>query len=173
MSERNLRAGRGSTPSKARAVPRGRRSRRNAVIVVGFAALLVVQGALSFLITPEPYPAIRMPSFGQALARDGIMPVTVTRVVISSGDQERTVAASDLMEPLRYSAAGPTLDYAFRGDPDRLSDDAKDWLRGRARAVSGLADPESIRLCWDQLLVNVEDLSIGREKPCEWIEVEL
>jgi hypothetical protein len=144
-------------------------------LVAAFLIFLAIQGFISFKMRPEPYPMIRMPSFGLAASADGTYPVTFVSGEVDFTDG--TSAGIDpyaIMSTLRFSTARPSLDYVFKppktGD---VSDHLREWLRGRVQSVTGRDDAIDLRLCWEDVSVHVRDARISDGQPCEWTEVAL
>lgn len=145
------------------------------IVVAAFLIFLAIQGVVSFKVTPEPYPMIRMPSFGLAASAQGTYPVTFISGEVDFGDgTSADIDPYAIVNTLRFSTARPSLDYVFKppkgGD---VSDHLRDWLRGRVESVTGRDDATDLRLCWEDVSVHVEDASISDRQPCEWTEVVL
>lgn len=149
--------------------------RVNLLIVGAFVCFLAIQGFVSFRISPEPYPVIRMPGFQTAADRDGTVETTFVRGEVDFADGgSAEVDPSAVMEPLRFSTARPTLDYILgpRSDID-LSDESIAWLRERAQIVSGRPDVTSIRFCWEPTRIDITSAQVVQKQECEWKVVEL
>jgi hypothetical protein len=145
------------------------------ILVLVFTLVLVVQGFLSFAIRPEPYPIIRMPSFGMATSTDGTYPVTFISAEVEFADgASESISPYAIMAPFRFSTARPSYDYMF--GPSRageLTDDVVLWLADRVVQVSGRPDAQEIRMCWKKADVNVRDASISNAESCDWTVIEL
>ncbi|MDU0366399.1 hypothetical protein AB0O16_01145 [Microbacterium sp. NPDC089180] len=151
------------------------KQRRNLLIVVAFVCFLVIQGFFSFRVSPEPYPIIRMPGFQTAANSDGTVGATFVDAEVDLADGTSTpIDPSALMEPLRFSTAGPTLDYILGPKAETtLSEESISWLRDRARIVSGREDVTGIRLCWVSTTISIEDARVVESQPCAWKTVAL
>jgi hypothetical protein len=145
------------------------------VVVAAFALLLVAQGYLSFAAKHEPYPTVRMPSFGPAASRDGVVRLTFARLEATGQDgSTRVIAVSALMDEFRFSAARPSYDHLFQGvDPSKLSPRVLAWLRERIEFLTRDFRPVEARLCWQPSEVSVVDASVVRDEPCRWTVVAL
>jgi hypothetical protein len=140
------------------------------IVVSTFAVPLIGQGALSFLVEPEPYPTVRMPNFGRAPTPEGRMRVTSARMeAVGADGTTRTVDASALMSTFRFSAARPSYDHLLRNaEPSTLSGPAKAWLRARIETLNQGVRPIEVRMCWQQSEVSVVDGSTVHQQPCTW-----
>lgn len=157
--------------------PVRRRGGRTSALVVFtlFFVLLVGQGVYSFRVSPEPYPVVRMPGFAGAASPDGTRPVTFVRGVVDFADgTSAEVNPADIMEPMRFSTARPTLDHVFGpSSAKQWSPEVREWLRERAAEVTGRSDAAVIRFCWERALVHVEDASVTDRAACEWTDIDL
>lgn len=144
-------------------------------LVTAFAALLVVQGYLSFAVKPEPYPSIRMPNFGTAAAPDDTYDITVAQAeVVDADGSVRPLSPTQLMDQFRFSTARPSYDYLFRtADATTLTGPVRSWLRERIELIDGAGDPVAVRMCWRRSTISLADASVVRETPCEWKVVAL
>jgi hypothetical protein len=145
------------------------------IVVVAFALLLIGQGYLSFAIRPEPYPSIRMPSFGPAAKDDGTVGVTFAHVeAIGSNGSVRQIPVVELMDDFRFSTARPSFDYIFRdSEPSRIPPSVKSWLRERLDKIDSGIDATAVRICWQVSRVRISDSSVASEQPCTWKTVVL
>lgn len=158
------------------ATVRGRGGRRRVLVIFTlFLALLVVQGIYSFRVSPEPYPVIRMPGFAGAASSEGTRPVTFVRGVVDFADGTSVeINPADIMEPMRFSTARPTLDHVFGpSSVKEWSPEVREWMRERVIEVTGRVDASVIRLCWQRALVHVEDASVTDRAACQWTDVAL
>lgn len=116
------------------------------VLVASFLAFLAIQGLISFKIRPEPYPMIRMPSFGLAASADGTYPVTF---VSGSVDfEDGTTADIDpyaVMSTLRFSTARPRSTTCSR--PRRARTSRLTSKSGSARASRTSPDVTMSQIC--------------------------
>lgn len=148
-------------------MPAPKLARRRLAGVILFGGLLFVQGVYSFAVEPEPYPAIRMPSFGAAPTKDGLFPsrmvsIKVTYVDGSTGNPR----VSELMNGVRFSAARPTLNFALA--PGKSIDEpTRSWLRDRAKEVGPGADPANVEICWQDAAVDIRNAHVVNAQPCE------
>lgn len=144
------------------------------VLVCSFAALLALQGYLSFIVHPEPYPSIRMPSFGVAAASDKTFGVTFASAEATARDgTTRPISIPQLMEEFRYSTARPSYDYLFlSADPSSITPSVKNWLRDRIETTTGI-EPTELRMCWQKNLISVVDSTVVKEAPCVWKVITL
>ncbi|MBZ4486832.1 hypothetical protein LQ938_02875 [Microbacterium sp. cx-55] len=137
--------------------------------------LLIAQGWISFRVTPEPYPIVRMPSFGLAASPDGTYPATFVRAEASFSDGTSSeIDPYEIMAPFRFSTARPSYDYVF--GPERKTEipsDVIDWLRGRVEELSGGKTPTELRMCWTEADVRLKDAKLENVTPCELTLVEL
>lgn len=145
------------------------------VLVALFLVFLAIQGAISFKVRPEPYPIIRMPSFGLAASSDGTYPVTfVTGSVDFADGTSAEIDPYAIMSTLRFSTARPSLDYVFGPSAEgEISPNVRDWLRDRVASVTGRDDASDLRLCWEKVSVHVQDAGISDRQPCQLTEVVL
>lgn len=148
-------------------MPAPKLGRRRLAGVVLFGSLLLGQGVYSFAVEPEPYPAVRMPSFGAAPTRDGLFPSRMVSITVTYVDGSvANPRVSELMNGVRFSAARPTLDFAFA--PGKTIDQpSRSWLQDRARDIGPGSDPESVEICWQNAAVDVRNAHIVNAKPCE------
>lgn len=148
-------------------MPAPKLARRRLAGVILFGVLLIAQGVYSFAVEPEPYPAIRMPSFGAAPTRDGLFPSRVVSITVTYVDgSTENPRVYEIMNGVRFSAARPALNFAFA--PGKAIDDAtRTWLRDRAREVGRGADPARVEICWQDAAVEVRNAHIVNAKPCE------
>lgn len=145
------------------------------ILVALFLIFLIVQGFVSFKVRPEPYPMIRMPSFGLAASADGTYPVTFIHGSVDFADgSSEDIDPYEIVNTLRFSTARPSLDHVF-GSPKGgdVSPHLREWLRGRVETVTGRDDAADLRLCWEDVSVHVKDASISDRQPCKWTEVTL
>ncbi len=149
--------------------------RMDLLIVVGFVCFLAIQGFVSFRISPEPYPVIRMPGFQTAADRDGTVETTFVRGEVDFADGATAeIDPSSVMEPLRFSTALPTLSYILGPNSEvELSDESIAWLRERAQIVSGRVDVTSIRFCWEPARIDITSAQVAQIQECEWKVVDL
>lgn len=120
-------------------------------ISAGFAALLLVQGAVDVLVSRTIFPTVSMPGFDVAPERDGTKTLTELSTYLHTADGERTeVKPEDLMSPLMYSAVRATLQRFVRheeGGP--LTEQTRDWLFSNADRLAG-GPVEEIEFVWQK-----------------------
>ncbi|MFF7682026.1 hypothetical protein ACFZA2_04620 [Microbacterium sp. NPDC007973] len=145
------------------------------ILVASFLAFLAIQGFISFKVRPEPYPMVRMPSFGLAAGTDGTYPVTFVSGSVEFDDgTSADIDPYAIMSTLRFSTARPSLDYVFAPPKgENVSPHLKEWLRGRVQDVTGRDDISDLRLCWEDARVDVKDASVSDRQPCRVTEVTL
>lgn len=155
--------------------PRSKALPWRTITVAFFGLLLVFQGFLSFVVVPEPYPAIRMPQFGRAAASDGTLQVSIIRAeVVNQDGSILRVSPGDLMSDFRASSAGPSFDYLFSpGKSERITPAVKQWLTDKISEVDGGKTPTELRICFRASRVSAVDATILSQKPCEWTVIEL
>lgn len=144
------------------------------VLVGAFLLALILQGFVSFAVRPEPYPAIRMPSFGLAATAEGTYEVTFVSAIarFADGSTEK-VTPSAIMEPFRFSTARPSWDYLFGPRSDlEPGASALAWLSDRVEELTGRRAAE-LAMCWRTADVSIVDAAVRDEKPCEWKRFEL
>lgn len=155
------------------------RKTRQLIFVLILGVLLMLQGLYSFATRPEPYPTIRMPSFGDSptpsgkFANDGIeiSVVLVDGAVLHPSPDE-------LAADVRYSSARETLDHAFRpkgsGERNPRADDPEvvSWLASRVTELSPTPAQE-VRFCWRKRVVDISDAAVERIGPCETEVVDI
>ncbi|WP_285240045.1 hypothetical protein [Pseudarthrobacter sp. MEB009] len=148
-------------------MPATKLAKRRLSALAVFGALLLGQGVYSFAVEPEPYPTVRMPSFGAAPTRAGLFASRMAYVKVTYADGSTVnPRVSEIMDGVRFSAARPTLNYVFKpGKP--VDDDTRLWLAARAKAVGGGSEPTSVEVCWQDAAVDVHDARVVNAKPCE------
>jgi hypothetical protein len=148
-------------------MPATKLAKRRLTALAVFGAVLLAQGVYSFAVEPEPYPTVRMPSFGAAPTRAGLFPSRMVQVTVTYQDGSSvSPRVSEIMDGVRFSAARPTLNYVFKpGKP--VDDETRAWLQARAKAVGPGSEPASVEVCWQDAAVNVEDAQVVNAKPCE------
>lgn len=156
------------------------RNNRRLIAVAAFGAVLLAQGIYSFGVSPEPYPTIRMPSFGAVPSADGEFVSTGLEITVHYTDGT-TVNPNpvDLARDIRYSSARNSLDYAFRpnkaGEENKRASDPElvDWLRDRSVQIGNGSTPDSIEFCWRKTIVNITDGSAVSPGECDTTRVDL
>lgn len=148
-------------------MPASKLAKRRLTALVAFGGILLAQGVYSFAVEPEPYPAVRMPSFGAAPTRAGLFPTRMVRISVAYTDgTTASLKVSQLMDGIRFSAARPSLNYAFK--PGKQIDaETRSWLEARAEAVGDGRKPASVEICWQDAAVDVRNASVVNAKPCE------
>lgn len=157
----------------------GRRKRLQFFLVLIVAVTLPAQGAYSFSTENEPYPTIRMPSFGDAPTSSGyfVDDYLDIRVELSDG---RTIHPSPdrLASDVRFSSARKILDLAFRptGDgipnPNASNPAVVSWLRSHASDLASTS-VDKVTFCWRKRSVDIangEESFIGE---CELESIQL
>lgn len=171
----------GSPPAGSSASPTlSRTTGRRLVVVLALGLGLLVQGAYSFLVVPEPYPAIRMPSFGGAPDAQGLFPTTIVDITITYRDgTELNPGVEDLMGQFRHSAQRRSLDFVFlpennEAGPRPVDDpEVRSWLADRATVLGGGREPESVRFCWRAGDVDVHTGGYVNMPACELTRIAL
>lgn len=121
------------------------KSRRRLLFLAAFGVFVAVQGFYSFELSPEPYPSIRMPSFGVAPDTEGHFRSRVLTISIRYEDGSVVFPmASELMQDFRFSAARPSLDYMFLGEEARVDDQVLRWLRKQGTRLGNGSEPTVI-----------------------------
>lgn len=148
-------------------MPAPKLARRRLTALLAFGGLLLAQGVYSFAVEPEPYPTVRMPSFGAAPTRTGLFPTRIVNIKVSYADGSTSnPRVSELMDGVRFSAARPSLNYAFKPGK-QIDTETRSWLERRAQALGGGPKPSSVEICWQDAAVNVSDASVVNAKPCD------
>lgn len=155
-------------------MPTAKLSKR-ALVLVAFVGALVVQAGASFIIEPEPYPAVRMPSFGSAPNKAGIFPTVAATAKITFTDGTTLEPhVSELMNDFRFSAARYSFDYMFKPtssvEPDQ---EVLDWLAGEARELGGGREPDRIDMCWRKNDLDIRTGTYSRVGECESTVIKL
>lgn len=157
-----------------------RRSRltKSSITLIVLISVLAAQGLISFVVRPEPYPAIRMPSFGDAPTADGKFANTALDIVVLERDgQETNLSAQQAVGDARFSSARPILDKAFKPLEDGASNpNSKDpivlgWFKDNLEHI-GLS-PKSVSLCWRTREVDIVDAEYRYTGKPECTEVDL
>lgn len=148
---------------------------RKALIAALFLAALVVQAGVSFVLEPEPYPAVKMPSFGDAPNASGIFPTTVASLIVSYKDgTSLTPHVTELFSDFRFSSARYSLDYLFKPGSGRPVDaEVLQWLDASARKLAPGKLPERIDMCWQKTDLDVRDGTYKSMSPCESVRITL
>ena len=112
---------------------------KRSIITFSFIVALVVQAGLSFIPDQEPYPAIRMPSFGSAPNKAGMFPTVIATADITYSDGTTlSPHVTELFQDFRFSSARYSFDYMFKpgggGNPD---EETISWLRRENSEVAG------------------------------------
>lgn len=156
------------------------RARKRLAIVVAFGLFLVLQGVYSFATTPEPYPSVRMPSFGASPNSEGLFPTPSLDITVHYADGfTAQPGPGELSGDIRYSSIRTSLDYAFRpsksGTPSSRSDDAelRNWLRDNASAIHPESEPVRVDFCWRASAIDISDGTLVKPDQCELASVEL
>ncbi len=150
------------------------RQRLRAASVGVFLGALVLQGAMAFVVHPQPYPAVRMPAFASAPNADGRFPSSELSVTIGFADgSERRVEPALITGDVRHSQILSMLSHAFRGevgsdlDPELLA-----WLQERVAVV----DPRpatDLTFCWRSRLVDVASEAVVSSGPCDLTRIRV
>lgn len=148
-------------------MPATKLAKRRLMALAVFGGLLLSQGVYSFAVEPEPYPAVRMPSFGASPTRAGLFPGRMAYVKVTYADGSTVnPRISEIMDGVRFSAARPTLNYVFK--PGKAVDDqTRLWLKTRAKAVGDGSEPTAVEVCWQDAAVDVHNAQVVGAKPCE------
>lgn len=148
-------------------MPASKLAKRHLTALVAFGGILLAQGVYSFAVEPEPYPTVRMPSFGAAPTRAGLFPSRMVSITVAYTDgTTASPKVSQLMDGIRFSAARPSLNYAFKPGK-QLDAETRTWLEARAESVGDGRKPSSVEICWQDAAVDVRDASVVNAKPCE------
>ncbi|MFI5435297.1 hypothetical protein ACHMZP_26030 [Rhodococcus baikonurensis] len=159
---------------------KAKRSNRRLIAITALAVVLLVQGAYSFGVRPEPYPTIRMPSFGGVPNADGKFSGSGLDITLHYADGS-TMSPNpvDLAGDIRYSSARASLDYAFRpsgaGERNTRTADPElvEWLRNRSVEIGSGAIPDSVEFCWRKTIVDITDGTVASTDTCETTRVDL
>lgn len=155
-------------------MPTSKLSRR-ALITVAFLSALVVQAGVSFVVEPEPYPAVKMPAFGDAPKPSGLFRTSVASITITYKDGSTlTPPVSELFDDFRFSSARYSLDYVFKPDSGRTADaEVIEWLTRNARDLASGKDPQHIDMCWKVADLNIRSAEYENVSPCTTARIEL
>jgi hypothetical protein len=155
-------------------MPTSKLSRR-ALLTVAFGVALVVQAAVSFVVEPEPYPAIKMPSFGDAPKSSGIFPTSIASATITYTDGSTlTPHISELLDDFRFSSAQYSFDYVFKPGSGRAADpEVTEWLAARARELAPGRVPDRVDMCWQKAALNIRSAEYESLTPCESVRIKL
>ena len=157
-----------------------KRSNRRLIAIAALTVVLLAQGAYSFGDRPEPYPTIRMPSFGGVPNADGRVSGSGLDITLHYTDGT-TMSPNpvDLAGDIRYSSARASLDYAFRssgaGERNARTADPElvEWLRNRSVEAGSGAIPDSIEFCWRKTIIDITDGNVASTDPRETTRVDL
>ena len=155
-------------------MPTSKLSRR-ALVVVAFLSALVVQSGVSFAVEPEPYPAIKMPTFADAPKASGIFPTSVVSLTITYQDGSTiTPHVSEVFDEFRFSSARYSLDYLFKPGADRpIDSEVTEWLAANARDLAPGKVPDRIDMCWQKADLDIRSAEYENLSPCEAVRIEL
>lgn len=151
-------------------------SRLRVFVILGFCALLAVQGVLSFATRPEPYPTIRMPGFAaSSIDNERFENVTTVSVTIEYEDGPTiNPHPAELMDDFKPSSARPSLDHVFRVDSGAsVSPEVTDWLHDRAQDLGDGNTPTHVEFCWQEVAIEIATAESVDEQPCETTRIEL
>ncbi|MBG6184978.1 hypothetical protein IWX65_002956 [Arthrobacter sp. CAN_A214] len=141
--------------------------------LLALCGLLVVQGLVSFVVEPEPYPTVRMPGFGSVPKPNGSWAYTSLDVQVQYEDGSTTSPhVSELLEGMRFSSAKASASFLFGPESSGKADDeTKTWLLDRAALLQSGETPVSIQFCWRKTTIDIADASVDTSVPCETTEV--
>ncbi|MCP2047872.1 UNVERIFIED_ORG: hypothetical protein J3D58_001944 [Paenarthrobacter nicotinovorans] len=155
-------------------MPTAKLSKRSFITLL-FVAALVVQAGLSFIPAQEPYPAIRMPSFGSAPNSEGLFPTVIATVDINYSDGTTlSPHVTELLRDFKFSSARYSFDYMFKpgggGNPDG---ETIEWLSNQAKELGEGKTPERLTLCWKKADLNIRTATYENISPCESKVIDL
>lgn len=155
-------------------MPSSKLSKR-AAITVAFIGALVVQAGVSFALEQEPYPGIRMPSFGSAPNRAGMFPTVVATTKITYADGSMLEPhVTELMNDFRFSSARYSFDYMFKpGSTVEPGPEVLTWLSAEARELGGGKEPKRIDMCWTKTDLDIRTASYENAGECELTVINL
>lgn len=164
----------------AAAAARDALGRRRLLVAAALALALLVQGAYSFVVVPEPYPAVRMPSFAGAPTPRGLFGTTTLDVTVLYADGSRlTPDVAEFLAPVRPSAARDSADHVFapggnRRSPRPVDDPAvRAFVAERAAALGGGRTPVAVDFCWRAGSVDARTGRYADMPPCDVMRVAL
>lgn len=142
--------------------------------ILAFGVFLFVQAAASFSVNPQPYPAVRMPRFGQAPNAAGLFASTRLDVTIHFADgEEQQVVPADLAGDVRYSEVQAMLARGFRGKQGAdLDPDLRLWLANRVSALDSRRATR-VTFCWRSVAIDVAKARAAHTSPCDLTKVRL
>ena len=153
---------------------------RRLVALAVFILFLGAQLAWSLLSDREPYPVVKMPSFALQAETEGtvLSRPQLTTITYEDGTVI-TPAVRELMgEDFRYSAVGPSYDYAFRpennaGGKGALSDpEMISWLSSRAQVLNEKSEVVSMEFCWKDTRLDIATGQPVSTQPCEIMRLD-
>jgi hypothetical protein len=153
--------------------------RRRLAVLAAVVAVLCAQGVYSFVVTPEPYPTVRMPGFGGGPTADGLFATTEVEITIGYADGSTVRPHVDeLMAGIRDTARRKSLDSAFRpvdGAAGRAIDDPEvvAWLRAQAERLGDGDVPRFVEMCWRDGAVDARTGRYVDQEPCDVTRIEL
>lgn len=146
---------------------------RRVLILLGLIFMLAVQGAYSFVTTPEPYPTIRMPSFGSATSADGSFVADQVKIHVAFADgSDVAVKPAELMDAFSYSSSGPALLHVFGPDAPQVSPEVTSWLKYQVADLNPSSSPASVTFCFQDADVDVDTGDLINVGPCQTRKVE-
>ncbi|ELT45959.1 hypothetical protein [Arthrobacter nitrophenolicus] len=148
---------------------------RRALITIAFIGALVVQAGVSFASEDEPYPGIRMPSFGSAPNQAGLFPTVAVSATITYADGTTLEPhVTELMNDFRFSSARYSFDYMFKpGSTVTPDSEVLAWLSNEARELGGGKKPERIDLCWRKTDLDIRTATYSNAAACESRVIDL
>ncbi len=146
-----------------------------ALTTMAFIGALVIQAGISFIVEPEPYPAVRMPSFGSAPNKSNMFPTDVASVKITYSDGTTLEPhVSELLSSFRFSSARYSFDYVFKpGSPGTPDQEVITWLAGQARELAGGKNPKQIEMCWYKTELDIRSATYKNIGECDAVVIKL
>lgn len=148
---------------------------KRALTIVAFLGALVVQAGVSFALEHEPYPGIRMPSFGSSPNRAGLFSTVVASTKITYADGTILKPhVTELMSDFRFSAARYSFDYMFKpGSSAKPDPEVLTWLYSEARELGGGKAPKRIEMCWTKTDLDIRTAAHKETDECESTVIDL
>ena len=128
----------------------------------------------SFLVHPQPYPAVRMPRFAVAPNAHGLLAASSLEITVGfASGPDRRVAPADLSGDVRSTQVQAMLAHAFRGKQQAdLDAELLGWLDRRVAEVDPRHATE-VTFCWRSARVDVARAAVASSGPCDLTRIRL
>lgn len=166
-------------PQTTDATASSSRKRKQFAVVAVLITALLLQGLWAFATEPEPYPAVRLPGFGDAPTADGQFADSGLEIEVRYANGLTLRPTPDILaSDIRFSSARPTLDEAFRPGPDGAPNPNSSnerviaWIKKRASLLTS-SPPSEVTFCWRTRVINISDATYTYRGECELTKVRM